>query len=147
MNIARSIALVMSGIVVGIGLVLSCGDNLSAKATADAAIDAPKVLDAAPVCDCPAAEPPLAGRLVVVSNTVTLVPNDTGVQGAFCPAGSVLITGSCTTDSSTTAFNVTVRESGFTGSPPTAWHCSFRNNETMFTVTFLASALCLKPAP
>lgn len=146
MNIAKSFILVMSGVVAGIGFVLSCGDNLTAKATADAAVDAPKGLDAAPVCDCPAAEPPLAGRFVVVSNTSTIAANDTGVGGAACPRGAYLITGSCTTDNPTTAFNVTVRESGFHDSPPTAWYCSWRNNESM-AVDFRVSVICLKPTP
>jgi hypothetical protein len=146
MHLARSIVLVTAGMAAGVGLVLSCGDNLSAKATADAAIDAPKVPDAAPTCDCPAAEPPLAGRFVVVSQTQDMAPNGFTTQGAVCPAGSYLITGSCTTDNPTTVLNVTLKESGFYDAPPSGWHCSFRNNES-FMVTIRVTALCLKPTP
>jgi hypothetical protein len=146
MHIGRSVFLVIAGILIGIVLVLSCGDNLSAKATADAAVDAPKVPDAAPVCDCPAAEPPLAGRFVVVSQTRTIVANGSSVESAVCPTGTRLITGSCTTDNPTTILNVTLRESGFYDSPPSYWHCSWRNNESM-EVVFRVTALCLKPTP
>jgi hypothetical protein len=100
----------MTGAASGIAFVLSCGDNLSVQANADAAIDAPKVPDAAPICDCPAAEPPLAGRFVVVSLTRTIAANNTGARSAVCPAGSQLISGSCTTDNPTTLFDVTLRE-------------------------------------
>jgi hypothetical protein len=146
MDIARSVLLVSAGMAAGVGLVLSCGDNLSAKATADAAIDAPKVPDAAPICDCPAAEPPLAGRFVLVTKTRDMAANDFTVDTAVCPAGAYLITGSCTTDNPTTILDVTLRESGFHESPPTSWHCSFRNNES-FMVTIRVTALCLKPTP
>ena len=65
MHIAKSILLLLSGATAGIAFVISCGDNwhLSADAAVDATADAPKTPDAAPVCDCPAAEPPIAGRL------------------------------------------------------------------------------------
>ena len=144
MHVARSVLLLMTGAASGIAFVLSCGDNLSIRA--DAAIDAPNAADAIPACDCPAAEPPLAGRFAVVSNTRTVAGNGDGVQGAACPTGTLLITGSCTTDNAVDVFRVTVRESGFTDSPPTAWGCSFHNDEP-FMVTFRASALCLKPTP
>ena len=57
MHVARSLLLLRTGAISGIAFVLSCGDNLSVRA--DAAIDALKAPDAAPICDCPAAEPPL----------------------------------------------------------------------------------------
>jgi hypothetical protein len=145
MHIARSILLLMTGAVSGIAFVLSCGDNLNGKASADAAIDA-HAPDAAPICDCPAAEPPLAGRFVVVSQTRTIAAMATGGSTASCPEGSQLISGSCTQDQVNPVPNLTVRESGFFEVGPREWLCNFRNNEP-FPVTIRASVICLKPAP
>jgi hypothetical protein len=149
MRITRS-RLLMSGVVAGGAFILSCGDNLGVTTIttiADASVDGSMPVDAAPACDCPAAEPPLAGRLVVVSNDRTIPANDKGIEGVGCPPGARLITGNCTTNNPTVIFNVTVREAGYYyGSPPSSWHCNFRNNEPT-PVTFRASALCLKPTP
>jgi hypothetical protein len=146
MHVPKSILLLMTGAMSGVAFVLSCGDNLSAKANADAAIDAPQVPDAVPTCDCPAAEPPLAGRFMVVGNTRPIPANDTGAQSAVCPVGAQLISGSCTTDNPSTLFNVALRESGFKDSTPREWLCSFRNNEPV-PVTIRVSVICLEPTP
>lgn len=146
MHVARSILLLMTGAASGIVFVLSCGDNLSVKANADAAVDAPKVPDATPTCDCPAAEPPLAGRFVTVSNTLIIAANNIGIQSALCPAGSQLISGSCTQDLLNPVPNLTLQQSGFFEIAPPEWFCMFRNNEP-FPVTIRASAICLNPAP
>ena len=144
MHVAKSILLLLSGATAGIAFVISCGDNLHLGA--DAAIDAPKTADAAPVCDCPAAEPPLTGRFEVVSGLRVIAGNDTGFQGVACPAGSQLISGSCTTDFINPIRDVTLQQSGFYDFPPTAWGCRFRNNEAS-PVTIRVSVICLKPAP
>ena len=146
MHVARSILLLMTGAASGIASVLSCGDNLSVQANADADIDAPKVPDAAPACDCPAAEPPLTGRFVVVSLTQVIAANAFGGQSAACPVGSQLISGSCTQDLVNPVPNLTLRQSGFYEIAPREWVCSFRNNEP-FPVTIRASVICLKPTP
>jgi len=146
MHVARSILLLMTGAASGIAFVLSCGDNLSVKANADAAIDALKEPDAAQPCDCPAAEPPLAGRFVVVSQTRTIPANDFSISSAVCPAGSQLISGSCTQDLLNPYRNLTLQQSGFFEISPIEWVCWFRNNEP-FPVTIRSSVICLKPAP
>lgn len=142
MHVAKSVLLLLSGAAAGILFVISCGDNWHLGA--DAAIDAPKASDATPVCDCPAAEPPLAGRFVVVTNVRTIPANGRSGEGAACPTGTLLISGSCTVDNATTVFNVTLEQSGFY--TPTGWNCEFRNNEP-FAVPIRVSAICLKPAP
>ena len=144
MHVAKSILLLLSGATAGITLMLSCGDNL--HLSADAAIDAPKTADAAPVCDCPAAEPPLTGRFEVVNALRVIAGNDTGLQGRACPAGTQLISGSCTTDFINPIRDVTLQQSGFFGMPPVGWECFFRNNEAT-PVTIRVSVICLKPAP
>ena len=146
MYIARSILLLMTGAASGIAFVLSCGDNLSVNANADAAIDAPKAPDATPSCDCPAAEPPLAGRIVVVSNTQTIAANNFNAQSAACPVGSQLISGSCTQDLLNPYRRLTLEQSGFFEASPREWFCWFRNNEP-FPVTIRVSVTCLNPAP
>jgi len=143
MHITKSVLLLACGVIIGIALVISCGDDLTGKV--DAAVDVPK-LDAAPVCDCPAAEPPLAGRFVVVSQTQIIAGNDTGGQGAVCPTGAQLISGSCTTDLINPVRNVTLQQSGFFDNGAGGWACLFRNNEAT-PVTIRASIICLKPMP
>ena len=146
MNIAKSMFLVLSGVVAGIVFVLSCGDNLTAKATADAAVDAPTPLDAAPVCDCPAAEPPLANRLVLYDVLDVIDSNTEGGANILCPQGARPISGSCTVDGPLSSLhrNIVVKESGFRDNP-LAWRCVYRNNEST-SVTFRTAVLCLKPA-
>jgi hypothetical protein len=145
MHVARSVLLLMTGATSGVAFVLSCGDNLSLKASADAAIDAPKALDA-PTCDCPPAEPPLAGRFVVVSNTRTIAANAFSGQSASCPEGSQVISGSCTQDLLNPIPNLTLRSSGFFEGFERDWFCEFRNNEP-FPVTIRVSVICLKSTP
>src|SRR5262249_18046607 len=79
----RSFVLVVSGAALGIALILSCG-HPSPNA------------DAADQCTCPAAEPPLAGRVVQVTQEVTVPANDFQVAGAHCAtAAATLLGGGC----------------------------------------------------
>lgn len=135
----------MSGVGSGIALVLSCGDNLSVKANADAAIDAAKAPDATPTCDCPTVESPLAGRFIVVGNVRTMPANGFTASSALCPMGSQLILGSCTTEQLSPIRNVTLRQAGFFMPFPREWICFFGNNEDV-PVTISSTAICLKPA-
>lgn len=146
MSIIKSVSLILGGAFAGIGLLLSCGDNLGLHAASDAA-----AADASSVCDCPAAEPPLAGRFLVAKNVIRIAANDSAVMSARCPTGTQLITGGCSTDNETTIFRVTLRESMPIGpppdnSPPGGWHCSWLNNEPI-AIDFRATAVCLKPTP
>jgi len=128
MQVAKSLLLLLTGAAAGIAFVLSCGDDWHLGA--DAAVDAPRTADAAPVCDCPATEPPLAGRFVKISNVRTLPANGRSVEGVACPAGAQLITGSCRLDTAT-LFNVTLEQSGFDVLGTLGgWDCMFRNNES-----------------
>ena len=144
MQVTRSILLVASGAVAGIAFVLSCGDNLSSSV--DAAVDIPKAPDAAPLCDCPAAEPPLAGRVVVISTDDTVDPNFESSGTASCPVGSQLISGSCTTIYPTAIFDVVMRESGVLIGSPLTWLCRFHNTSS-YRLTFRTSVICLEPMP
>src|SRR5262245_48087793 len=108
MRVVNSMLLVLVGVVAGIAVVVSCGDRVPAKV--DAAVDGPSPADAAK-CDCPAAEPPLAGRFMIVGNAATVAPNDRGFQGATCPADTQLITGSCGPEDASTFYDLTLQES------------------------------------
>jgi hypothetical protein len=125
------------GAAFGVGFVLSCSDN------------SPRRTDAA-TCDCPASEPPLAGRFVTVSGGITIPPNVVDGGGVVCPAGSQLITGSCTTTilNDPGVANLVLLESGSFDPPaiPTSWHCEFKNNGAT-PVDVKATVICLKPGP
>jgi len=143
MQVAKSLLLLLTGGAAGIAFVLSCGDNLHLGA--DAAVDAPRTVDAAPVCDCPAAEPPLAGRFVKISNVRTLPANGRTSQSVACPAGARLIMGSCRLDTAS-LYNVVLEQSGLPPAGTEGWDCMFRNNESV-AIDFRTTAICLLPAP
>src|SRR5689334_20253997 len=128
MHIARSCFLLMIGAASGVAFVLSCGDNLSLKAYAAATVDSPEGSDAATTCDCPPAERPLDGRFITISNTRSIAPG-LGVEDAYCPAGSQLISGSCTQDLLNSYQHLTLEQSGFYETSPAEWWCFFRNND------------------
>jgi hypothetical protein len=119
-----------AGVLAGVVLVLSCSD------------DSPGQVDAG-ACDCPAAEPPIAGRTVIVDQTQVIAANGSGGQGAVCPQGARLLSGSCTTADGIQVLNVTLQQSGFYTTEQ-AWTCQFKNNEAT-PVTIKASAICLMP--
>lgn len=137
MRVLPSAISVVAGMFAGVALVLSCGDN------------SPNNADAA-TCDCPAAEPPLASRTMVLSNTRVIEANGRGGTDTGCPEGSLRLEGSCTTDSLNPVRDVTLEQSGFyqEGSgvdPRRGWSCWFKNNEAT-PVTIRVSVVCLMPA-
>jgi hypothetical protein len=129
----RPILFALVGVAAGIALVVSCGHG-------------PSGADAADACNCPAAEPPLTGRVVRVSTTDNLPGNtDYANLRASCPsADSVVLGGSCRL--AATSSSVVLRESGIddqTGAD--GWLCAFGNSSaTLVSVT--ATVICLNPA-
>src|SRR5688500_2286149 len=110
MRIATSVGSLAMGMLIGISLVLSCGDGSPGKVDAAA-------------CDCPAAEPPLAGRILVVDQTQTIPGNSLGGQGAECPQGALRLSGSCTTPDINPLRDITLEQSGFySGEAQRGWH-------------------------
>ena len=130
MRIASSVSLLLAGMLAGIVLVLSCGD------------DSPGNADAA-TCDCPAAELPIAGRLMRFSNTRTIDPGSASGNSAGCPQGGLLISGSCTNNASS-APDLTLQQSGFYTDTSQGWSCEFKNNSAV-PVTIKVTAICLMP--
>lgn len=134
MRIGSTIVSLASGLIAGVLLVVSCGD------------DSPGHVDAAG-CDCPAAEPPIQGRIIFESQTAVIPPNGRGGQGTGCPEGSVRLTGSCTTEAVNPLRDVTLEQSGFydvPGNRERGWSCEFKNNEAT-PVTIKVSVSCLLP--
>jgi len=137
----RSPLLVLSGAALGVVFVWACGD------------DAPPVdaaTDAAPVCDCPAAEPPLAGRIVFTTAAqVTIPANGTTGGGTGCPTlDATLIGGSCYVNSGNVDVlgNVTLSRSGVEDpSVGQTWDCIWHNNNST-EITATVRAICLLPA-
>ena len=130
MRIASSVILLLAGMLAGIVLVLSCSDGSPGKA------------DAA-TCDCPAAELPIAGRLMRVNRTAAINSGSTGGQDAACPQGGLLISGSCTNETFSLP-DLTLQQSGFYRDDAQGWSCSFKNNSAT-PVTVKATAICLMP--
>jgi hypothetical protein len=130
MRMIKSLFLLLTGVAFGIGFVLSCGD------------DSPRRLDAA-TCDCPASEPPLAGRLVTNAGDVVTIAGGIA-QGidAGCSPGQQVLSGSCAVVGASIR-NVTLQQSLSDKAQP-RWLCQFRNNETT-DVQVQATVLCLKP--
>lgn len=152
MQLTKTILSLICGVTSGITLVISCGDNYRLDLDAAPTIDAAQV-DAAPApgCDCPAVEPPLAGRIVVFTSSVDIPANRSGIWGARCltlgPQSVLLgvaLGGSCMLDSGGSNQNVTLMESGFYNTPHDDWLCLFHNHDSV-PVTVRASTVCLMP--
>lgn len=127
----NSLALLVVGVVGGVALVVACSD------------DSPTDADAA-VCDCPAAEPPLAGRIVTVRVSEPITAGSSGVASAACPSGSTILGGAC--EVATLDGNILLMETRFfrTGNPQYVCQWSALNATVANTGT--AEAICLTPA-
>ncbi len=131
MSRVSSFAYLAAGLAVGIVLVVACGD------------DSPGDVDAADAsCNCPAAEPPLAGRITRVRNDNNLSPGAAGVADAFCPAGATVLGGAC--EVATTDTNVVLLSSRFV---PGGYRCDWSTVNATMARTGTAEVVCLTPAP
>ena len=120
------------GATVAVVLLVACSD------------DSPSDADAA-VCDCPAAEPPLAGRITVVQQQAAINPGTGGGTGAVCPAGATVLGGGCgmmTPDDRVVLLEATPeRTGGLSG-----YVCSWSAHDAVSANTGTAEAICLVPA-
>ncbi len=130
MTLARTLALFLAGGIVGAVTIVACGD------------DSPDDADAQTTCDCPAAEPPLTGRVVHRSTTEEIPPTAiTGFAGG-CEDGEILISGGCT---QSTGAPVVLVENGPATSSESTWVCRWNNADTNAAMV-TATAICLQPA-
>jgi hypothetical protein len=125
----RASLLLTTGVVLGIGVIVACSD------------DAPGDVDAQVVCDCPPAEPPLEGRIVrQAAITTPLDPLETSAINQSCPAGGILLGGSCTNQNNE---RIQLMESGF-GINEQEWICRWDNTTDTADVGELQT-VCLMP--
>jgi hypothetical protein len=131
MNTMRSIGLVAAGVIAGAILVVSCSD------------DSPGAADAA-MCDCPAAEPPLMGRIRQVTKEGQIGANTTDSLTVGCELGAQVIGGGCGGQAGAVPNDIVIRQSRPIDGDP-GWSCDIRNN-SLAPETVRVIAFCLVPA-
>ena len=135
MKLASSILVLVSGVVIGITLVLSCGDG------------SPRPADAADggTCTCPAAEPPIPSRVMEVKVDETVPANTNHVSHSVAcptiPSQSTVLSGGCTAII-TTPEAVILEQSAPVG---VGWLCSW-SNPTNADIQVTLIVRCLVPA-
>jgi hypothetical protein len=136
MRLSATLTMLLLGFVVGVVFVISCGDGQS-----------PSQADAAVQCDCPAAEPPLEGRIVRAAYDQSIPAMGSFSAVAFCEDGSTVLSGGCFARSSDPKYTLNSSNPTPVGSlNPRGWGCDFYNG-TAAAVTSTAYVTCLKPAP
>ena len=132
----RTFATVIASVAATFVFFFACSDD--GGSPMDAAADAG-------TCNCPAAEPPLAGRLTIVTMSVPDqggTPGTVGV-GAQCPDNAELLGGGCNV-TGPGANTLTLYASARPPAGPFGYSCRW-NNPTGATVTIEAWASCLAP--
>ena len=123
--------LAVASFAAGVAFVVACSD------------DGPGNADAAS-CSCPAAEPPLAGRIVPITASKAIPANGGALASAGCPQGAVLLGGGC-------RLNITgavvLEEAGPNRDSPSqpAYWCSWKSSAADARMG-TAEAICLMPA-
>ncbi len=130
----RTPILLLAGAALGIAFIFACGDGNQNH------------VDAAPVCDCPAAEPPLAGRIVIEPQTTSPIPAQSSASaGNACPLGATLLSGSCRIQGAGHD-QITLSQSGVDVAGQTqGWDCNWYNPTTT-AATGTVQVICLIPA-
>ena len=130
MNTSRLVLAGLIGAVLSAALILACGD------------DHPPAADAASACDCPKAEPPLAGRIEFGPvRTESIDPREVDIIGEACPTpGSIPLGASCRGGPHTPLIS-SFKPDGIEG-----WQCEWRN-DTSSAENATFQVMCLKPAP
>jgi hypothetical protein len=129
-NISK-LAIAACGLLAGVVLVVSCSD------------DSPGDADAA-ACDCPAAEPPLNGRIVAVRASNPIQPGTGGGQVASCPQGATILGGACEVMISDRSIQVASSRIDRTASH--GYVCEWSARDATVANTGTAEAICLVPA-
>lgn len=134
-----SIPALLAASLAGALIVVACSD------------DSPTDADAA-VCDCPAAEPPITQARVhrVDSGPGTLAPGQSGHAVALCPAGDIVLSGSCFLSQDPTGLIFMKGSYAVPQDPamaPNGWACDPVNTGTIGDAEYHAQAICLRPAP
>lgn len=130
----KTLATLLAGAVAATVMIVACSD------------DSPSDADAA-VCDCPAAEAPLAGRVMRVRGLDSDLPANSGTNAsASCPAGALLLSGWCEiVNMPGTPPQAAIVNSGSSPFEANTWQCTWRNY-SLGSGTTHAEAVCLMPA-
>jgi len=132
MTLPRNLFLVAAGAVGGILFILSCGD------------DSPVDVDAAAVCDCPAAEAPItADRLEIIDSQVTIPANGSATEAGGCELPAILLHGGCLLLGANP--DVSLQQGGPDVDQTNIYNC-FWNNAGPTPTTGIIRAVCLNPA-
>jgi hypothetical protein len=106
--------------------------------------DSPGDVDAA-VCDCPASEPPLSGRITVMRSPGNVNPGSTGAASAFCPAGAKVLGGACALMNPDPQVQVGFSRIEQSGTAE-GYSCFWSAVDATVANTGTAEAICLVPA-
>lgn len=129
MRLPSVLAAMLCSALGGAVLVIACSD------------DSPGDADAA-VCDCPAAEPPVAGRIQWVTVDVTVNAMAAESANANCPPGAKLLGGGCGRNG---VLGVDVYSAWpFDFGDVESFVCEWRSNRTDAAMQ-TATAICLLP--
>ncbi len=132
----KTLATLIAGAIGATVLIVACSD------------DSPSEADAA-VCDCPAAEAPLQGRIMRVRGLdAVLAPGGRANAEADCPAGAILLSGWCDeVQEAGTQPTIAITKAGASPNQPNLWSCVYKNYSTGGPNTIVhAEAVCLMPA-
>lgn len=125
-------------------LAMSIGASASAAGVIACSDDSPSAADAA-TCQCPAGEPPLAGRIMARTDQRAIAAMDGGSPRAVCNAGETILGGGCrlmTADGRITLSEAgIVRQAGLD-----SFDCKFTSASPVAN-TGIAEAICLVRAP
>lgn len=134
----RTFATVIASVAATFVFFFACSDD--GGSPIDAAADAS-------TCNCPAAEPPLEGRLTIVRMTLANQGGSPGTLGlaATCPDNAELLGGGCyATGAGAETMSLVTTSLPRTGSGPFSYGCQW-NNPTGALVSIEAWASCLAP--
>lgn len=136
MKVTSSILTLTAGAIFGIAFALSCGNG------------SPHVVDAsdAAACTCPAAEPPLSGRIVEMDARYVIPANSVhqthgSAACTFGPSSGIPLNGGCTADLPLNG-SIVLEQSAPEG---VGWVCSWSNPSNV-DVSVHALVRCLMPA-
>jgi hypothetical protein len=140
----RSIAFAVAGAGMATAMFLACGNDT--MTIADAAVDA------VAACDCPAAEPPLAGRIYVVEATKEAVGTAADTTTADCSTtahpGGIALGGSCRIQIGTPReWQSTGHCGAAVGGVTGGWCCAVDDQIDGGGQTVVAQAICYDPSP
>lgn len=107
--------------------------------------DPPGDADAA-MCSCPAAEPPLAGRIVEVSQTAPIPAGASGMAVAICPDGGTLLGGGCFVDAIGPGPGLLALFEAARRFDGPNYSCGWTSTKVTDSIG-KATAICLLPAP